>query len=84
MVELCRDPLWNSTQSWDTSSPALSRKSSKTNVAAEVGQEGGPRETGEAKVSEEISDMVEQIQAIQADISQLAGRPISLYEYHRT
>ena len=24
MVELCRDPLWNSTQSWDTSSPALS------------------------------------------------------------
>ena len=24
MVEICRDPLWNSTQSWDTSSPALS------------------------------------------------------------
>ena len=62
-----------------TSSPALSRKS-----GAGAGQEGGTREAGEAKVSEEINDMVEQIQAIQADISQLAGRPISLYEYHRT
>ena len=29
-------------------------------------------------VSDDINDMVEQIQAIQNDISELAGRPISL------
>ena len=31
------------------------------------------------RVSEDINEMVEQIQAIQDDISELAGRPISLY-----
>ena len=30
------------------------------------------------KVSDDINEMVEQIQAIQNDISELAGRPISL------
>jgi len=30
------------------------------------------------KVSDDINEMVEQIQAIQLDISELAGRPISL------
>ena len=33
------------------------------------------------RVSEDINDMVEQIHAIQQDISQLAGRPISLIDY---
>ena len=80
-----------------TSSPALSRKSSKTNIktSEELGQ--GKTKTslsnlvydcdksygaaGDSRVSEDINDMVEQIQAIQNDISELAGRPISLIDY---
>ena len=33
--------------------------------------------------SQDINHVVEQIQAIQQDISQLAGRPISLTEYNQ-
>ena len=80
-----------------TSSPALSRKSSKTNIktSEELGQ--GKTKTSlsnlvydcdksygaaaDSRVSEDINDMVEQIQAIQNDISELAGRPISLIDY---
>ena len=35
------------------------------------------------RVSEDINDMVEQIQAIQHDISELAGRPISLIDQYK-
>ena len=81
-----------------TSSPALSRKSSKTNI--KTSEELGPGKTktslsnlvydcdksfqvanDSSRVSEDINDMVEQIQAIQNDISELAGRPISLIDY---
>eukprot|EP00090_Calanus_glacialis_P005362 TRINITY_DN14165_c0_g1_i4.p1 TRINITY_DN14165_c0_g1~~TRINITY_DN14165_c0_g1_i4.p1 ORF type:complete len:178 (-),score=25.17 TRINITY_DN14165_c0_g1_i4:738-1271(-) len=73
-----------------TSSPALSRKSSSANT--KVSEDKGESESSliydtdksailssySNKVSDDINEMVEQIQAIQNDISELAGRPISL------
>ena len=70
-----------------TSSPALSRKSSKTNIKTSEGKKSKSNlihdcdKSYNDRVSEDINDMVEQIQAIQNDISELAGRPISLYDY---
>merc|ERR1719186_297368 len=73
-----------------TSSPALSRKSSSPN--AKVLEDKSESKSSliydtdksaivssySNKVSDDINEMVEQIQAIQNDISELAGRPISL------
>ena len=72
-----------------TSSPALSRKSSKTNIKSSEGFGKNSKSNltyncdkgYNDRVSEDINDMVEQIQAIQNDISELAGRPISLIDY---
>ena len=73
-----------------TSSPAVSRKSSKTNIKTceGLGKKGSKSnliydcdKSYNDRVSEDINDMVEQIQAIQNDISELAGRPISLINY---
>ena len=73
-----------------TSSPALSRKSSKTNIQVKTSEAGSDQQGSKSnlifdcdknyqdRVSDDINDMVEQIQAIQNDISELAGRPISL------
>ena len=76
-----------------TSSPALSRKSKPTTEILEGATGRGSKaglgfdcdrtytENEADRVSEDINDMVEQIHAIQQDISQLAGRPISLIDY---
>ena len=70
-----------------TSSPALSRKSSRTNVKCSEEKKSNSNLIYDCdkgyndRVSEDINDMVEQIQAIQNDISELAGRPISLIDY---
>ena len=70
-----------------TSSPALSRKSSRTNVKSSEEKKSNSNLIYDCdkgyndRVSEDINDMVEQIQAIQNDISELAGRPISLIDY---
>jgi len=83
-------PSHNRTSQSATSSPALSRKSSNTNT--KVSEDKGESESSliydtdksailssySNKVSDDINEMVEQIQAIQNDISELAGRPISL------
>ena len=73
-----------------TSSPALSRKSSKANIQVKTSEAGSDQQGSKSnlifdcdknyqdRVSDDINDMVEQIQAIQNDISELAGRPISL------
>ena len=70
-----------------TSSPALSRKSSRTNIKSSEEKKSNSNLIYDCdkgyndRVSEDINDMVEQIQAIQNDISELAGRPISLIDY---
>ena len=72
-----------------TSSPALARKSKPTTEILERGSKPGLgfdcdrtyTENEADRVSEDINDMVEQIHAIQQDISELAGRPISLIDY---
>ena len=66
-----------------TSSPAFSRKSldaKNTKVLEDKDEGNGDIRVSNYsnKVSDDINDMVEQIQAIQNDISELAGRPISL------
>ena len=73
-----------------TSSPALSRKSSSPNTKVLEDKSESKSsliyDTDKSaivssysnKVSDDINEMVEQIQAIQNDISELAGRPISL------
>ena len=80
-----------------TSSPALSRKSSKTNIKSceglgKLGSAGKSSKSNivydcdksyDDRVSEDINDMVEQIQAIHHDISELAGRPISLIDQYK-
>jgi len=83
-------PSHNRTSQSATASPALSRKSSNTNT--KVSEDKGESKSSliydtdksailssySNKVSDDINEMVEQIQAIQNDISELAGRPISL------
>ena len=80
-----------------TSSPALSRKSKPTSENPEVGRGSKTslafdcdrtyndkephNDNDNDRVREDINDMVEQIHAIQQDISELAGRPISLIDY---
>ena len=73
------------------SSPSLSRKSLDANNT-KVSEDKGDSKSSliydsdksaivssySNKVSDDINEMVEQIQAIQNDISELAGRPISL------
>jgi len=73
------------------SSPSLSRKSVDSNNT-KVSEDKGDTKSSliydsdksaivssySNKVSDDINEMVEQIQAIQNDISELAGRPISL------
>jgi hypothetical protein len=66
-------------------SPALTRKSSLDMAADAVSSNNnqdqscsGAVSSMSNKVSDDINEMVEQIQAIQIDISELAGRPISL------
>jgi len=67
-------------------SPALTRKSSlematdavSSNNNEDQSCSGAAVSNMSNKVSDDINEMVEQIQAIQIDISELAGRPISL------
>ena len=59
-----------------SSSPAVTRK-----VRAGAGR--GSKASLYCDDSQDINHVVEQIQAIQQDISQLAGRPISLTEYNQ-
>jgi len=73
-----------------TSSPALSRKSASAKTKVLEDKSGSKSSliydadksavlsSYSNKVSDDINEMVEQIQAIQNDISELAGRPISL------
>jgi len=76
-----------------TSSPAPARKSQSTTESREGPAGRGSNsslafvcdrkynDNDNDRVSEDINDMVEQIHAIQQDISELAGRPISLIDY---
>ena len=69
----------------------MSRKAKTTTEGAEVGRGSNTslafdcdrkyNDNDNDRVSEDINDMVEQIHAIQQDISELAGRPISLIDY---
>ena len=68
----------DATLSMTTSSNSMSQESTKNESSLKNGETEGIQSQQFAQVSQDMSELVYHLNSIQNDISELAGRPISL------